>query len=66
MPAITLNLMPEAAAYLKEKVAGRRTGHGNIVSVLLLIEKAKEEERKAKYAAKSTRQSWEKSGVRVD
>jgi hypothetical protein len=67
MPAITLNLMPEAAEYLKAKVGGKRCGHGNIVSVLLLCEKAREELRQARdKEPQSTKASWRESGCNVD
>jgi hypothetical protein len=64
---MTITLTANAMAFLKDKVSGR-IGYGAYLSTLLTAEQAREETRKmlAHQPAKTTRQSWSETGIRVD
>jgi len=64
---MTITLTANAMAFLKDKVSGR-IGYGAYLSTLLTAEQAREETRKmlAHQPAKTSRQSWSETGVRVD
>ena len=72
MPAVTLNLSPRAYAYAKRKTGYKRYGTGAFISEVLARAEAKEEAleqmRQALDGPPATpsRQSWEKTGIRVD
>jgi len=64
---MTITLTDNAMAFLRDKVS-KRIGYGAYLSTLLVAEQVREELRRelAQQPTRPTRQSWEKTGVRVD
>jgi len=66
MPMLTISISEQADAYLRRKVP-THYGHGKFISELLAVEAAKEQVRAELASPQPTsRESWEKDGIRVD